>query len=623
MKRPFLLILILLLVLSGCEPVSDPPPTEGIAVPLPVQTEPAGCCRPGDPLETATQGALQVYQPEGSLHNGLLMWDSDLILFSGEDRTTLTVLSGENLHKTAAVTLDCVIVPEDPGVTAEGNAFTYYDHLRQELVFLNRNLESPYRISMPEGIIGAPALSADQSCLYYCTADALRVLEPESGMDRLLTQMAFPYQSITGLHGDDTIVSCSISDDAGNWSSLFLSCETGQLLWESKENIQLWTRDQQYFATRQDGAYTEMLTGSFDSHDVFSLDSVPYGAVAHPVPEIGAVMLLSPVHGGYALDLYDPQKGQHIAQLTLPAGLYPLDPVADSHRNCIWFLSFSPGSANPLLLRWNYTMSPCSEPVIRAVPRRTAEQPDLDGLEQCNIRADALSRQYGIEVLLWTDAVAAEPWDYRLIPEYQVSLLNHQLQLLEQTLAAFPEGLLQEAAGSNGKRIRVCFVRYILGKSDASALESLDGLQFWDEDGVAYVCLTMGDSMPRHLIHELFHVMDCRILSTCPGYDDWEQWNPPDFSYDYDYIRNLQRDDWELTQGNSRYFIDQYSMSFPKEDRARIMEYAMTKGNEACFQSDAMQAKLLALCLGIRQAFKLDNAAGPFLWEQYLRQPIP
>ena len=44
-------------------------------------------------------------------------------------------------------------------------------------------------------------------------------------------------------------------------------------------------------------------------------------------------------------------------------------------------------------------------------------------------------------------------------------------------------------------------------------------------------------------------------------------------------------------------------MSFEKEDRARIMEYAMTPGHEDLFQSPYMQAKLRQLCLGIREAF--------------------
>ena len=61
-----------------------------------------------------------------------------------------------------------------------------------------------------------------------------------------------------------------------------------------------------------------------------------------------------------------------------------------------------------------------------------------------------------------------------------------------------------------------------------------------------------------------------------------------------------------------------YSMSFPGEDRARVMEYAMMSGNDAFFESDTMQAKLQMICKGIRAAFGLKKYTEPLLWEQYL-----
>ena len=69
-------------------------------------------------------------------------------------------------------------------------------------------------------------------------------------------------------------------------------------------------------------------------------------------------------------------------------------------------------------------------------------------------------------------------------------------------------------------------------------------------------------------------------------------------------------------------FIDSYSMSFPGEDRARIMEYAMTPGNEERFQSPTMQAKLKKLSQGIREAFGLRKSPEEFLWEQYLQESL-
>ena len=67
------------------------------------------------------------------------------------------------------------------------------------------------------------------------------------------------------------------------------------------------------------------------------------------------------------------------------------------------------------------------------------------------------------------------------------------------------------------------------------------------------------------------------------------------------------------------YFIDTYSMSYPKEDRARLFEYAMTAGHEDLFSSPNLQRKLQQLCTGIREGFGLKNHEDPLPWEQYLQ----
>ena len=50
------------------------------------------------------------------------------------------------------------------------------------------------------------------------------------------------------------------------------------------------------------------------------------------------------------------------------------------------------------------------------------------------------------------------------------------------------------------------------------------------------------------------------------------------------------------------------------------MEYAMTPDHGDYFRSETMQKKLYQLCLGIRQAFDLEDVQEEFLWEQYLDQ---
>ena len=117
-------------------------------------------------------------------------------------------------------------------------------------------------------------------------------------------------------------------------------------------------------------------------------------------------------------------------------------------------------------------------------------------------------------------------------------------------------------------------------------------------------------------------MIDTQVISRTNAYDSWDNFNPSDFTYDNSYTANQNRDGSKYLTPGSEAFIDTYSMSFAKEDRARIMEYAMTPGHEALFRSSILQSKLKQICIGIREAFCLEAFPESFLWEQYLWEPL-
>ena len=116
--------------------------------------------------------------------------------------------------------------------------------------------------------------------------------------------------------------------------------------------------------------------------------------------------------------------------------------------------------------------------------------------------------------------------------------------------------------------------------------------------------------------------METHILGNSIALDQWDKLNPVDFTYDFDYAANARRDGSEYLQPDTRSFVDTYSMSFPKEDRARILEYAMTPGNGELFLASPLQFKLKTLCQGIREAYGLKKSPENYRWEQYLVQPM-
>ena len=194
---------------------------------------------------------------------------------------------------------------------------------------------------------------------------------------------------------------------------------------------------------------------------------------------------------------------------------------------------------------------------------------------------------------------------------------------LADALAFYPDGFVKKIVSEiPGRNLYICLVGEIQGLPSSGALESATGIQYWDSEANAYIALIPHEDLSQNLFHELFHVIESRVYCNSNIYDDWQKLNPEDFSYDFDYLHNLSRTEAALTSGPDRAFIDLYSMSYPKEDRARIMEYAMMPGNEDLFAAPILQEKLRTLCLGIRDAFNLKFSEEPPLWEQYLDEPL-
>ena len=128
--------------------------------------------------------------------------------------------------------------------------------------------------------------------------------------------------------------------------------------------------------------------------------------------------------------------------------------------------------------------------------------------------------------------------------------------------------------------------------------------------------------MEKALHYELFHVVESRIFSNSLALDDWEMLNPEGFEYSYNFLEYESRQQDILCADGTLAFIDAYGTTFPKEDRAGIMACAMMPGNEALFESPALQAKLRAICTGIREAYRLKKTDAALLWEQYLDEPL-
>lgn len=607
MKRLFAACLLGLL-LCGCTP---PPqeeaetfvttaPTETTAA-----TEPTGFYDPDSQMEASSQGALQVYPLGLNDCYRLDAMGQDLVVFSGSTETTLTKLSGSSLYPAAQITLNTWISPQNPAVQVSEKGLTYFDSAAQQIVFLDVSLKEVSRVSLPPDFQGVPALSADRKHLYYRQDDTIRTINLETGIDKLLKEVSFPDFSILDLHCGDSILACRVTDGYGQDFIIYLSAENGQTLEQSDPVLELYTQDDLFLAVSGQGIRRQILTGQLDQAPLNFLpdDCV---CVICPVMDHKGLVTMEDDGQGITLRLYSLEMRCQTALLTLPREMTP-NAFLSGGEDSLWLLAESTEHGCQAVFRWDLNKTAAwSQPVSQT--RYSRSNPDTRGLEACQERAAQLADSYDISILLWNDALANPPADCTLVSEYRVPILNRCLDILEAALAAYPETMWKEI----DDRLTLCLVESITGTGPKAGL-----LHRTAEHGIT-IYLAADDTLEAAVYHQLYDVLESRIMSLCAALDDWDSLNPKNFSYTYTESTPVPEAYQAYLDGPERAFVSEISMYSAQEDRATVMACAMLEGMESCFESPIIQRKLAQLCLGIRQAFDLEDVETTFLWEQYL-----
>lgn len=615
MKRVWILVLVCLL-LCGCGVAGDETtPTETVPA---VPTEPAGSYVPGSDLEQQTQGTVRAYSLDGTDNYGLGCMDGDVTVFSGNVTTTITKLTGENLYAAARKEVDTYIDVYSPATQVTERGISYFNGETGEVVLLDTDLREVARIPVPEDLVGTPVLSANRQMMYYCTDSSIRVLDMGTGISRMLKEISCQDQSVAGLYLKDSVLKCSFYDSYSHWRALFISTETGQMLWEGDDDFTLYGQNDTYYARMQEGTMESMVFGLPEQEAQMLIPKDLDAATWFSEGMQGLVTSSGTEDDGLTVDYYDLDSGMRLSSLELDAQEYLWSIAADAEDGKLYLLSWNVDNDTQTIYRWDVDGLTAEDETVYTCRRYTVDNPDTEGLRACKAIADEIGERYGVRILIGNEAVEKQPWDYTMEIEYQVPLIRRDLELLDRVLGNYPEGFFEKAvAATPSQELTISLVRTLRGSPESGSLDTSDAIQFWMDEN-AYIALTVDMNVEQMLYHEMFHVLETKVLSDCTAYYEWEKLNPEGFEYDYDYIANQDRADYDYLEDDTRAFIDMYSMSFPKEDRARIMEYAMMPGNESYFHSENMQKKLYQLCLGIRQAFDLEDAQEEFLWEQYL-----
>lgn len=593
MKR-WIGLLILALLLTGCDRQDPPPSTTPTMAPTQPQTQPTTESNATEP--PLPDVLSQWYVTLDQEYTAVAPMGEDLVLFGNN---IVTRIDGNG---TVLASLEATLpLPHSGMIRLLEDGIVYYHAAANAVVALDSDLKETGRTRLTEPVSGDPYFSQDGNCLYYCTSAGIRIWDSKTGISRNLKVHEGNWLGFTGSLRDGLWLRCDLQSDDGTVRTLLISAENGESVYEGEIlNHLLGSGD--FYCCLTD---SEWIFGQPEQRPQLLMVD---GAI--PLPQLQTAITVTATETGVVLDYYDLTTGlrtasEHFQDVSGITGM-------TVHQGNLIFLD------GCRLYTWDFSVSPELNPVeddtVYTALRYTLESPDLEGLAACQTRAEALEQLYGIDILLWQDVPTAAPEGYTFGIEHRTHIYDQALSTLEAALAKFPEGFLRKAASwTDDGKLHIVLAKTVT--TPENVCHSVCGTQYLLGTN-AYIALEMGSDLERSFYHTLAHVIDTYVLSNSAKFYEWDKLNPSGFSYDKDYTSWQDRTSKYL-EGSTRYFVNSFAMSFPVEDRATLLEYAMTAGNESVFDSKYMQAKLKRIHQGLKDAFDLDGSDYP--WQQYLQ----
>ena len=296
------------------------------------------------------------------------------------------------------------------------------------------------------------------------------------------------------------------------------------------------------------------------------------------------------------------------------------------------------------------------------------EQPDYERLTQLTQWAEQIGQKHGVEIYFGESVIRGSKSHENKVST-NVIRIEKMLSVLEKALDKYPEGMLAQLGEKSEQEGHLQF--HLVSEVASIGIDTLDNTAGYQTsiDGIPYIVLDINcvTQLERMVYHEVFHAIEWEL---CYGQrysskkeqdryekemeeyikeiefykdylginlggeisydygqeieiffddDEWNYFNPHGFRYDKSYGNNERSDNDDYTVGTDDvYFVDIYSKSFPNEDRARIMEYAMLDSQDEDHknvESFGIQAKLKYICKEIRRGFDTTGWPEKTAWE--------
>ena len=612
MKRKLISLLFLCILLSGCRHISDPLPATA-----PIPTEPST-------IHTEPSGIPLLEQGTALESSGNLLYIPNAALDS----------------------------MEAPEIRLLGHGLLLSEHKDQHLILKH--------ISLEDG-----ALIADRS--FPAGADArLRIGSGEIGVcDReqgLITILDESFQTLrtcpVAAGGEDWYLNSELDTlyiffyDRG---VLGVDLETGEEYWlvENASMVRCigggseWLLAE-YIDRGDQKTYTRCLNLSTASMETVPVEHVSGGArlgdlwllqsdddhvlvreeTAGSVSWEGELRLLAPRHHLLGKDLSQRDltlfdtEGACISRCSLPQNSNAAtgqDFVWSGYWEGYFFVDFLGPDCR--LMFWDVN-APTEGENLEIAPLGSAPVPEPVLEPALYRRAEELSQRFGVDIRI-AEQCSLEYTHYNCYHLTDPIFVRNCLDALENALSRYPDGFFSQ----------LCY-----GSIDSIRFEVVGGLTRRDDDGthpgaVAGFAQNMGSYYlvalegflfeECILYHEISHVIDKRLAWDAQLREDskyseeaWLALHPEGFYYAMSYTDYPKELDRYLEAG---YVVSGYSMSFPTEDRATLMESAMQGFTWIFEPGSKCREKLRFYAECIRDCFDTTGWPETTAWEECLK----
>lgn len=298
------------------------------------------------------------------------------------------------------------------------------------------------------------------------------------------------------------------------------------------------------------------------------------------------------------------------------------------------------------------------------------EEPDYEELVRLTQQAEQIMQQYSVEIYFGDSILKYTSHEYEYLVSTNTIRIEKMLNILEKALDKYPEGMLAQLGEKSTQEGHLQI--HLAGEIIPVGMNGLDNASGCQSsiDGIPYIVLDINcvTQLERMVYHEIFHAIEWRLnyveavsqtqqvpftreeweaIKKSLGYlgdylgdypeqeydyngdiffneTEWSYFNPDGFRYDKSYRTSKKSRTDDYTVGTDEaYFVDVYSKSFPTEDRARIMEYAMLDAEDEQrknVESFWIQAKLMYISREIRRGFDTTGWPEKTAWEMAITE---